>query len=250
MKKEEFLKLLHAKLIERGIDKDTAEKETSHVRTYLTESGADEINVSLDEMVDGIISMLESGKDKKSPEKQTATPVKKKAIESKPKVKDDAQNKEKANKPEEKPKASEENENVPVEEKRSLLYRMMAKVDKVIKRMQKAKAEKAAEKEKQKAEKEDHADDLDIIEYIPPKQKEKIQYAENGKMRNEWLYVAILVVAIPIAVALILLSIVLYLGFWIALALLMIACISSNLLSISFTSLNCVLARSRLWFSL
>ena len=82
MKKEEFLKLLHAKLIERGIDKDTAEKETSHVRTYLTESGADEINVSLDEMVDGIISMLESGKDKKSPEKQTATPVKKKTTES------------------------------------------------------------------------------------------------------------------------------------------------------------------------
>ncbi len=224
MKKEEFLKLLHARLIERGIDKETAEKETSHVRTYLTESGTEEINVSLDEMVDGIISMLESGKDKKMPEKKPATPAKPKPAAPKAKVKDEDQKKPKAKQSEEKPKAAEEKEE-PSEEKRSLLYRMMAKVDKVIKHLQKAKAEKAAEKEKKKAEKEDRADDLDIIEYIPPRQKEKIQYAENGKMRNEWVYVAILVVAIPIAVALILLSVILYLGFWIALALLMIACV-------------------------
>ena len=58
MKKEEFLKLLYARLVERGIDKEIAEKETSHVRTYLTESGMEELNVSLDEMADGIISML------------------------------------------------------------------------------------------------------------------------------------------------------------------------------------------------
>ena len=60
MKKEEFLKLLYARLVERGVDKATAEKETSHVRTYLTESGMEELNVSLDEMADGIISMIEA----------------------------------------------------------------------------------------------------------------------------------------------------------------------------------------------
>ena len=240
MKKEEFLKLLHAKLIERGIDKDTAEKETSHVRTYLTESGTEEINVSLDEMVDGIISMLDSGKDNKKPEKKPEAPAKAtkaKTAEPEVKVKEEKPKKEKPKKEKAKPsdekpkesekktKGSEKKDDAPTEEKRSLLYRMMAKVDKVIKHMQKVKEEKAAEKEKKRAEKEDREDDTDIIEYIPPLQKEKIQYGENGKMKNEWVYVAILVVAIPIAVALILLSVVLYLGFWIALALLMIACI-------------------------
>ena len=58
MKKEEFLILLLARLIERGVPEETAKKETEHVRTYLTESGMEELDISLDEMADGIISML------------------------------------------------------------------------------------------------------------------------------------------------------------------------------------------------
>jgi hypothetical protein len=88
MKKEEFLKLIYARLIERGIDKATAEKETSHVRTYLDESGTEEINVSLDEMVEGIISMLDSGKEKKAIKRRTpkAKPI---ADDSKANAKDE-----------------------------------------------------------------------------------------------------------------------------------------------------------------
>ena len=253
MKKEEFLKLLYARLIERGVDRATAEKETSHVRTYLTESGMEDLNVSIDEMADGIISMLESGKDKKSGEKRATVPIVTKTREKKSesvsdelggaieKIDDKPRRapKSSAPKPEEKkpkekapkenaPKAPKEKKESPEEEedKRSLLYRMMAKVDKVIKRFQKSKVERAAKR--QKALKEDKKDRLsdDIMEYIPMVQKEKIQCDENGKMKNEWLYVAILVVAIPIAVVLILLAIVLYLGFWVALSLIMIACIS------------------------
>ena len=223
MKKEEFLKLIYARLIERGIDKATAEKETSHVRTYLDESGTEEINVSLDEMVEGIISMLDSGKEKKAIKRRTpkAEPI---ADDSKANAKDETPKNSKSKSDKQEPEAAGD-EGASEEPKRSLLYRMMAKVDKVIKHQQQVKAEKAAEKEKKAAQAEERVDDPDIIEYIPPKQKEKIQYAENGRMKNEWLYIAILVFAIPIAVALILLSVILYLGFWIMLALLMIACI-------------------------
>lgn len=264
MKKEEFLKLLYAKLIERGVDKETAEKETSHVRTYLTESGTEELNVSLDEMADGIISTIEAGKGKKTEEKKLSFPT-----ASKPKVKESvsdelgaaiagiddkprrspktAQNQNEEKKPENKKasekekKSKEADDKQSGEEKRSLLYRMMEKVDKVIKDLQKKKADNAAKKEslakeekQPKAKKEKHpqkdntviSEDSDIIDYVPREQKEKLQLDENGRMKNEWLYISILVVAIPIAIALILLSIVLYLGFWIVLALLMIACIA------------------------
>ena len=250
MKKEEFLKLLYARLIERGVDKATAEKETSHVRTYLAESGMEELNVSLDEMADGIISMIESGKDKKTGEKRATVPIVPKNREKKSesvsdelgdaieKIDDKPRRTPKSPepKPEEKkpkektPKATAQKEKKEQTkedgEQRSLLYRMMAKVDKVIKRMQRSKVEKAAKKQKAlKEEKKDRSND-DIMEYVPMVQKEKIQYDENGKMKNEWLYVAILVVAIPIAIALILLAIILYLGFWVALSLIMIACIA------------------------
>jgi hypothetical protein len=255
MKKEEFLKLLYARLIERGVDKATAEKETSHVRTYLTESGMEDLNVSLDEMADGIISMIEAGKDKKTGEKRTAVPIVPKTHEKKSESVSDelgeaiekiddkprrapktAEPKPAEKKPKEKhpketapkaPKEKKEEKKQDDEEERSLLYRMMAKVDKVIKRMQRSKVEKAAKKQKALNEKKKAENDDDILEYVPMSQKEKIQYDSNGKMRNEWLYVAILVVAIPIAVALILLAIVLYLGFWVALSLIMIACIGA-----------------------
>lgn len=261
MKKEEFLKLLYARLVERGIDKATAEKETSHVRTYLTESGMEELNVSLDEMADGIISMIEAGKEQKNGTKQETVPIvpknktKKndsvsdelgaaianiddkprrtpKTEEAKPEVKSKEQTAK--SKPKEKAVANK-NDNKPAdgEEKRSLLYRMMEKVDKLIKNRQKAKAENAERKtkvsKKDKTPKDDKGkvlDDSDIIEYVPRSQKEKIQYDTNGRMKNEWLYITILVVAIPIVVALVLISSLLYVAFWIALALMMIACIT------------------------
>lgn len=263
MKKEEFLKLLYAKLIERGIDKETAERETSHVRTYLTESGTEDLNVSLDEMAEGIISMIESGKEKKGTSRRESVPIVPKAkekesvteelgaaiatiddkprrtpktVEGKTHEKKPAERKPAGKMPEEKPpvekKEKKEAKAQPAgEEKRSLLYRMMEKVDKVIKRMKNAQAERKAQKDKLydnkvKGGSKSASDDLDIENYIPLSQKEKIQYDENGKMKNEWLYIAILVFAIPIAIALILLAIILYLGFWVALALVMIACIA------------------------
>ena len=245
MKKEEFLKLLHAKLIERGIDKDTAEKETSHVRTYLTESGTENLNVSLDEMVDGIISMIESGKQEKGSTKRAA-PIVTKAKEkdshsdefaAASKDVDDRRRrvpkttdvKPEEKKPKEKPaektneaKTGSENKDG---ENRSLLWKMMSKVDKIIKKLQN-KDKKQKKNEAENKPKSTRKNEDDIEEYFPLDKKAKIQYTSDGKMRNEWLYVAILVFAIPIAVALILISVVLYIGFWIALALVMIACIT------------------------
>lgn len=105
MKKEEFLKLIYARLIERGIDKATAEKETSHVRTYLDESGTEEINVSLDEMVEGIISMLDSGKEKKAIKRRTpkAEPV---ADDSKANAKDETKKSSKSKSDKQEPEAA------------------------------------------------------------------------------------------------------------------------------------------------
>ena len=251
MKKEEFLKLLNARLIERGIDKETAARETSHVRTYLTESGMEELNVSLDEMADGIVSMLAQGKDKKTGAKHASVPIVPKTAEKKSVTEEIGAAAEKIeDKPRRTPKPVEKKpvekkpaEKKPAEKKektsdssepqRSLLYRMMAKVDRVIKRIQKAQVEKKAKKaelaEKINKHKEAQAsrdEDLDIEQYLPLSHKERIKYGENGRMKNEWLYIAILVVAIPIAIALILLAIALYLGFWVALALVMIACIA------------------------
>jgi hypothetical protein len=70
-------------------------------------------------------------------------------------------------------------------------------------------------------------EDADIEEYIPYNKKVKMKKNEkNKKGGNEWLYVLLLVVTIPIALALILTAFVLYLGFWVVLALAMIACIA------------------------
>ena len=63
MKKEEFLKSLQARLVERGLTEAAAEKETEHVRTYLAESSMDEVDISIDEMADGILAMLEDGNE-------------------------------------------------------------------------------------------------------------------------------------------------------------------------------------------
>ena len=58
MKKDQFLKLLQARLIECGLTQAAAEKETEHVRTYLAESSMDEVDISVEEMAEGILAML------------------------------------------------------------------------------------------------------------------------------------------------------------------------------------------------
>ncbi len=75
MKKEEFLKLLLARLIERGVPEETAKKETEHVRTYLTESGMEELDISLDEMADGIISMLDDSSEQEAAKQEVVIPI-------------------------------------------------------------------------------------------------------------------------------------------------------------------------------
>jgi hypothetical protein len=75
MKKEEFLKLLLARLIERGVPKESAEKETEHVRTYLSESGMEELDISLDEMADGIISMLNESSAEETEKREVVIPI-------------------------------------------------------------------------------------------------------------------------------------------------------------------------------
>lgn len=75
MRKEEFLKILQARLIELGIPEENAKKETEHVRTYLSESGMDELDISVDEMADGIISMLNDNADSEKSNTEIVIPI-------------------------------------------------------------------------------------------------------------------------------------------------------------------------------
>jgi hypothetical protein len=68
--------------------------------------------------------------------------------------------------------------------------------------------------------------DGDIEEFFPYNKKKMKKIDSVKKGSNAWLYVAILVVTIPLAIALLGISLVLYLGFWVVLALAMIACIA------------------------
>lgn len=75
MRKEEFLKILQARLIELGIPEENAKKETEHVRTYLSKSGMDELDISVDEMADGIISMLNDNPDSEKINTEIVIPI-------------------------------------------------------------------------------------------------------------------------------------------------------------------------------
>ena len=179
-------------------------------KTKEKESVTDELGAAIANIEDKPRRTPKSGEEKPAEKTPKDKPAKEKAPKEKKEKKEEK----------EKPKTD-------AEEKRSLLYRMMAKVDKVIKNLESKKKEKPQKKEKKPNEvKETKLDEIDIEAFIPLSQKEKMQYDTNGRMKNEWLYIAILVVAIPIAIALIIISIVLYLGFWVALALMMIACVS------------------------
>ncbi len=63
MKKEEFLIKLRAHLLENGISEEIADKETENVRVYLNESNMDEVDISVEVMAEGIISVLGDGSE-------------------------------------------------------------------------------------------------------------------------------------------------------------------------------------------
>lgn len=280
MKKDEFLKSLQARLIERGLSEASAEKETAHVRTYLAESSMEEVDISIDEMADGILAMLEDNSESEHEDIDIA-PVPMVSEESDESVSDElsaaiaaidfetevtednAMPEESEEEEKQEPIAIpiviepeaevasfevpqvevsepvfEETQGEPVEsepEEASEPSSAEPEAMPVI-----IPAEPAPEKEEKKEMPEDTApapkpdeqpvsveEDADIEEYIPYNQKVKMKKIENSKKGgNEWLYVLLLVVTIPLAVALILTAFVLYLGFWVVLALAMIACIA------------------------
>lgn len=286
MKKDEFLKLLQARLIERGLSESTAEKETTHVRTYLAESSMDDVDISIDEMADGILAMLEENSESNH-EDIDISPVPMVSEEADESVSDElsaaiaaidaepvqsepaesAEEKEEstspaviaipiviepeaehveesdsadevADEPTEEPESvdvQEEPQESAAEEKADAAEPAQAEAEPIC--VPAPSVEKEQEKEEiseeiqpqPKTEEPALSDeeDADIEEYIPYKQKVKMKKIENTKKGgNEWLYVLLLVITIPIAVALILTAFVVYLGFWVALALAMIACIA------------------------
>lgn len=63
MKKDEFLIKLRENLIDRGVSEEIADKETEAVRVYLSKSNMDEVDISIETMADGIVSVLVDGSD-------------------------------------------------------------------------------------------------------------------------------------------------------------------------------------------
>lgn len=265
MKKEEFLILLLARLIERGVPEKTAKKETEHVRTYLSESGMEELDISLDEMADGIISMLnDSAEPEKAPEEVVISIVPP-AEEESGSVSDEleaaiaamdspAEASEKSEAPapteipivledpaaDEEPAPTEQAPEAPTEAE-SEIPAEEAEGPAVEQPVAEALAE-PSEPEKEPVEeivkephlpKPVHIDDEDeeeyegeIEEFFPYNKKKMKRINSEKKGANAWLYVAILVVTIPLVIALLGISLVLYLGFWVMLALAMIACVA------------------------
>lgn len=289
MKKEEFLILLLARLIERGIPEETAKKETEHVRTYLTESGMEELDISLDEMADGIISMLGDSTEAPKESEDIVIAIAPPADREEGSVSDELEaaiaaigsDNADATATEippitEIPIVIEPTDEEETEQTEIALIPIVEKVERSDVELPESDADlvtenTAAETVSDPIPEPDPApvtetdpepdpalipepyiepitepatdptefsprpapvliedeDDADIEEFFP---YDKMMKKKNNKIEkkpgNEWLYVAILVVTIPIVVALLAISLVLYLGFWIALALAMIACIA------------------------
>jgi len=295
MKKEEFLTILLARLIERGVPEDSAKKETEHVRTYLSESGMEELDISVDEMADGIISMLNDTSDSEKPKADAIIPISSSSDSEGESVSDELEaaiaafeadtelqdnNTEEPEVSEEPVKSEEElsegevlplteipifieteeevdesgintedssdevieesvliqpeGENYPAPEPEvneapvSEIPDEIAEID--------PQADTQTEEQQLQPEQTDQpasapifAEDevAEIEEFIPYDKKKKMKNKDSVKKTgNEWLYVALLVITIPIVIALVLIAMVLYLGFWIVLALAMIACIA------------------------
>ena len=255
MKKDDFLKLLQARLIERGLTPVAAEKETAHVRTYLAESSMDDVDISIDEMADGILTMLEDSSDSDH-EDIDISPVPMVSEESDESVSDElsaaiaAIDSPTDVQPEAGAEDGEESEQIAIPivlESEPEITEEPAEINPVIEETHEEVQEPTLpvtqpEKEEPKTEEPKHEVEVkndslelsvsdeeneDIEKYIPYNQKVRMRKIENSKKGgNEWLYVLLLVITIPIAVALILAAAVLYLGFWVVLALAMIACIA------------------------
>ncbi len=263
MKKDDFLKLLQARLIERGLTPAAAKKETEHVRIYLSESSMDDVDISIDEMAEGILAMLNDSSDSNH-EDIDISPVPMVSEENDESVSDElsaaiaaidspapadepTENKAEEteepetmaipivieSEPEPEPEVQEEpaEEVAANEEAPAAVEPMPAEI--ISEQPAEVQDQQSVESQPE-AVKESPSDDLiadeeneDIEKYIPYNQKVKMKKIENSKKGgNEWLYVLLLVITIPIAVALILTAFVLYLGFWVVLALAMIACIA------------------------
>ena len=277
MKKEEFLILLLARLIERGVPEDTAKKETEHVRTYLTESGMEELDISLDEMADGIISMLSDPSESKEeseeivisiapsnepeqgsvsdeleaaiaaidsdseapendtePAKATEIPIvieptpEEQAIEAEVPVSsiEVAAAEDESFTAEEEPIAasiaSEESDEIqqPAVESDSNIQQDSAPAIEPVPEADASPLPAAPVHI-------DDEEDADVEDFYPYDKKRKMKKNESEKKAgNEWIYVAILVITIPLVLGFLAISIALYIGFWIVLALAMIACIA------------------------
>ena len=267
MRKNDFLKLLQARLIERGLSPDAAKKETEHVRTYLAESSMDDVDISVDEMADGILAMLEDSSDNEH-EDIDISPVPMVSEDNDESVSDELsaaiaaidspasaeeQTENKADGEEEpeqaaipivwesepgiipEPEAQPEPELPPLAEEETFEEEPEPVLTVTADEQPAEVEEPKPEEPKPEAEEKFEASEMtvpdeeneDIEKYIPYNQKVKMKKIENSKKGgNEWLYVLLLVITIPIAVALILTAAVLYLGFWVVLSLAMIACIA------------------------
>lgn len=267
MRKDDFLKLLQARLIERGLSPDAAKKETEHVRTYLAESSMDDVDISVDEMADGILAMLEDSSDNEH-EDIDISPVPMVSEDNDESVSDELsaaiaaidspasaeeQTENKADGEEEpeqaaipivwesepeiipEPEAQPEPELPPLSEEETFEEEPEPVLTVTADEQPADVEEPKPEEPKPEAEEKFQASEMtvpdeeneDIEKYIPYNQKVKMKKIENSKKGgNEWLYVLLLVITIPIAVALILTAAVLYLGFWVVLSLAMIACIA------------------------
>ena len=328
MKKEEFLKILLDTLKQRGLEDDAAKRETEHVRTYLTESGMEELDISADEMADGIMEMLKEPSDddsrtvaavavavpadstqgsvsdelnaaiaaidadKKFPAESEKTSETSTAeaetipiipIVLEPELEEmlEAAPEDEETEPEEDPtdigillaEASEEDsepsdysesenndreeeteaviapvvietENLPAteEQEEQTSAEEPVAVEEPKQEEPAAEPENAPEPVREEAVEiapepepappavtyeEDDEENAEIEEFIPYEKKRRMRKEPSeNKTANEWLYVLLLVITIPLSVAIILIAFALYLGFWVALALLMIACIA------------------------
>jgi len=288
MRKEEFLKILQARLVELGVPEENAKKETEHVRTYLSESGMEELDISVDEMANGIISMLNDNADSEKNNTDIVIPIFPAEEHTGESVSDeleaaiaafdsDQQEKSEHAEPTQNnaaavPIAIEFNEQQPTED-----YAQSAEIspevpsepvanetealntenaldnvetavseetksdvpveENELDQVQESAAELPVQQIQPQPEPAQNPvspppaqnvdDDADIEEFIPYDKKRRMKNNDSVKKSgNEWLYVAILVVTIPIAIALLLVALTLYLGFWVGLALAMIACIA------------------------
>ncbi len=303
MKKEEFLIKLRAHLLENGISEEIADKETENVRVYLNESNMDEVDISVEVMAEGIISVLGDGSEAEQmtitvavpadPENESVSDEFSAAIaqiDGDAPAQDSDETSELADDPvappvlieteSEREQAQTEPEDAdaqadhlcddqvgidpdllsafeselaaeedaepaqvsPSDDQAPVQLEEDTNDDEDVKIFPFIESETEQQPEPQPEPQPDPAvpvqitdededgaekEEPEIEEFIPIGNKRTMKKKPNDKKAaNDWIYIAILVVTIPIAIALILIAAVLYLGFWVALALAMIACIA------------------------